>query len=204
MIDTTFLDELASKAPTPGGGGAAAYAGALAAALGSMVCNLTVGKKKYAEVESEMRAALEKLEQVRAQLVGLIDADAEAFSPLAAAYGMPKATPEEQAAKDEALQAALVGACDVPIDIMRAVAEAAEAIEFVAHNGSRLAVSDAGVAAAFAKAAVQGASFNVYINAASMSDAGRAAAYRAQADGIIAEVVARCDAVYDYVMGEVR
>ncbi len=204
MYDTTFIDELASGAPTPGGGGAAAYTGALAAALGSMVCNLTVGKKKYAEVEDGMRAALERLEALRARLVALVDADAAAFAPLAAAYRLPKETPEEQEAKDAALQAALVGACEVPLDIMRALAEAAEEVDYVARNGSRLAVSDAGVAAVFAKAAVQGAAFNVYINVASMADAARAEAYRAEADAIIDQVGARCDAVYAYVMEEVR
>ena len=204
MYDTTFIDELASGAPTPGGGGAAAYTGALAAALGSMVCNLTVGKKKYAEVEDGMRAALERLEALRARFVALVDADAAAFAPLAAAYRLPKETPEEQEAKDAALQAALVGACEVPLDIMRALAEVAEEVDYVARNGSRLAVSDAGVAAVFAKAAVQGAAFNVYINVASMGDAARAEAYRAEADAIIDQVGARCDAVYAYVMEEVR
>lgn len=202
MIDTTFLDELASRAPTPGGGGAAAYAGALAAALGSMVCNLTVGKKKYAAVEDDMCAVLERLEGLRARLVSLVDADAEAFAPLAAAYGMPKETPEEQSAKEAALQEALVSACEVPLAIMRAVSEVADAVEFVAHNGSRLAVSDAGVAAVFAKAAVQGAAFNVYINVASMNDADRAKGYRGEADSLIEQVEVRCDGVYAYVMGE--
>lgn len=204
MYDTTFLDELASKAPTPGGGGASSYAGALAAALGSMVCNLTVGKKTYAEVEPDIRARLERLDALRARLVALVDADAEAFAPLAAAYRMPKGTPEEQAAKSAALQEALIGACDVPLDIMRAVAEVAVAVEYVAHHGSRMAVSDAGAAAVLAKAAVQAAAFNVYINASSMDDAARAASYRDEADELIAQTGARCDAVYDYVMGEVR
>ena len=202
MYDTTFIDELASAAPTPGGGGAAAYVGALAAALGSMVCNLTVGKKKYADVEEGIRAARERLDDARARLVALVDADAEAFAPLAAAYRMPKETPEEQAAKDTALQAALIGACEVPLDIMRAVAEVAEEVDYVARDGSRMAVSDAGVAAVFAKAAVQGAAFNVYINVASMTDVERAAAYRGEAEGIIAEVGARCDKIYASVMNE--
>ena len=142
-MDTTFIDELASAAPTPGGGGASAYVGALASALASMVGNLTVGKKAYAQVEAEVYVTLEKLADVRERLLELVDEDARAFSPLAAAYRMPKATPEEQAAKNEALQAALVGACDVPLEIMERVSDVVELTDFLAHNGSKMALSDA-------------------------------------------------------------
>ena len=118
MVDATFIDALASKAPTPGGGGASACAGALASALASMVGNLTVGKKKYADVEERMQAELVELDDTRARLLALIDEDARAFAPLAAAYGMPKGTDEERAAQSAALQKALVGACEVPLEIM--------------------------------------------------------------------------------------
>ena len=204
MYDTTFLDELAGKAPTPGGGGASAYAGALAAALGSMVCNLTVGKKRYADVEDDIRAQLETLDDLRTRLVELVDADARAFEPLAAAYRLPKETSDELAVKNAALQEALVGACDVPLAIMRAVADVAAAVEYVAHHGSRMAVSDAGAAAVLAKGAVQAAALNIFINAASMDDPERAQGYCRAADELIAQVSERCDAVYAYVMGEIR
>ena len=157
MSDTTFIDQLASAAPTPGGGGASACVGALASALASMVGNLTVGKKTYADVEDDVRASLDRLAALRARLLALVDEDARAFEPLAAAYRLPKATPEEQAAKNAALQQALVGACDVPLAIMRAVAEVVDETEYLAHHGSRMARSDAGVAAAFARAASDGA-----------------------------------------------
>lgn len=200
-MDTAFLDELASKAPTPGGGGAAAYCGALAAALGSMVGNLTAGKPRYVEVEAEVCLHLEHLEAARARLVALVAEDAVAFAPVAAAYKMPKATPEEAAAKEEALQAALTGACEVPLEIMRQCAAVLDSCEFMAHHGSRLAVTDAGVAAVFAKAAVQGARLNVLINVELMSDAAKAQAYRAEADDILGVACRKADEVYLYVEG---
>lgn len=201
ILDTSFLDELASKAPTPGGGGAAAYCGALAAALGSMVGNLTAGKPRYAEVEAEMRSELDRLDAARARLVALVSEDAAAFAPVAAAYKMPKATPEEAAAKENALQAALTGACEVPLEIMRQCAAVLDSCEFMAHHGSRLAVTDAGVAAVFAKAAVQGARLNVLINVELMSDAVQTRAYREEADGLARAACEKADAVYVYVEG---
>lgn len=170
MIDTTFLDQLASKAPTPGGGGAAAYAGALAAALAVMVGNLTVGKKRYAAVEPQVLMAMDDLELMRAELTRLIDRDAEAFAPLAACYGMPRATEQEQAARNEAMQCALVDACQVPLEIMATCLEVLEECDFLAQNGSRLALSDVGCAVALAHAAVHAASLNVIINVKSMED----------------------------------
>ena len=199
MPDTTFIDQLASAAPTPGGGGASAYVGALASARASMVGNLTVGKKTYAAVEDDVRASLDRLAALRVRLLALVDEDARAFEPLAAAYRLPKATPEEQAAKNAALQQALVGACDVPLAIMRAVAEVVDETAYLAESGSRMARSDAGVAAAFARAASDGASLNVYINVASMDDADRAARYREQVDALAARTRARCDNVFDFV-----
>ena len=194
-----FIDQLASAAPTPGGGGASACVGALASALALMVGNLTVGKKTYADVEDDVRASLDRLAALRARLLALVDEDARAFEPLAAAYRLPKATPEEQAAKNAALQQALVGACDVPLAIMRAVAEVVDETEYLAHHGSRMARSDAGVAAAFARAASDGASLNVYINVASMDDADLAARYREETDALAARTRARCDDVFGFV-----
>ena len=194
-MDTTFIDELASAAPTPGGGGAASYVGAVASALASMVGNLTVGKKTYAAVEDDVRARLDALEHLRDKLLALIESDAQAFEPLAASYRMPKATPEEAAAKQAALQLALGPACDVPLIIMRTCAEVIDHADFLARNGSKLAVSDAGAAAVLARAAVVAASMNVYINAASMDDEARADRYRAEADRLIAEANERADGI---------
>ena len=192
-MDTTFIDELASAAPTPGGGGAASYVGAVASALASMVGNLTVGKKTYAAVEDDVRATLERLALLRNKLLALIESDAQAFEPLAASYRMPKATPEEAAAKQAALQLAL-GPC----------AEVIDHADFLARNGSKLAVSDAGAAAVLARAAVVAASMNVYINAASMDDEARADRYRAEADRLIAEANERADGILAYTMDAIR
>ena len=198
-MNTEFIDELASSAPTPGGGGASAYVGALASALASMVGNLTVGKKKYAAVEDQMRERLVRLEDVRARLIVLIEEDERAFQPLADSYHMPHETPEEQAAKHAATQAALVGACEVPLAIMRCVQEVVELTDFMVRHGSALALSDAGVAATFARAAAEGASMTVFINAAAMDDKALAVSYRAQANDIITRVRIRCDSMFDYV-----
>lgn len=204
MLDTTFIDELASKAPTPGGGGACAYVGALSSALASMVGNLTVGKKTYADVEDDVLTVLDGLEDTRRRLLELVEEDARAFEPLAAAYRMPKETPEQVVAKDEMLQAALAGACDVPLEIMRRVSDVVGSVAFLADHGSRLALSDAGVAAAFARAASEGVSLNIYINAAAMDDTVRAAWYRDETDTLAKNVRERCDAVYDQVKTAIK
>lgn len=203
MYDTTFIDELASAAPAPGGGGASAYAGALAAALASMVGNLTIGKKTYADVEDEVRASLSRLATLRERLIALVGEDAVAFEPLAAAYRMPKDTPDEQAAKQAALQRALVGASDVPLAIMRVVADVMDEADYLAHHGSKMARSDAGVAAAFARAASDGASLNIYINAASMNDAVQAAHYRSETESLAARTRERCDELFDFVKASI-
>lgn len=203
MINTEFLDELASKAPTPGGGGAAAYAGALAAALAAMVGNLTVGKKKYADVEPQVKDAIARLDALREKLVNLIDADAEAFGPLAASYGMPRTTPEEIAARDEAQQKALVNACEVPLSIMETCVKVLDECDFLAHHGSRLALSDVGCAVALGRAAVRAASLNVVINIGSMTDANRAEAYQLRMDMMLESADTIEAALYPYVVEQI-
>lgn len=204
MLERTFIDALASKEPTPGGGGASAYGGALASALGSMVANLTVGKKKYADVEAEMYVVLERLAEIRDRLIELIDEDAEAFRPLAASYGMPRETPEEQVAKEKSMQAALGGACEVPLEIMRQCAAVIDQTEYLAFQGSRLALSDVGVAAEFAQAALKGASLNIFINTASMTDRDRAQAYNREAEQLIEQSGEKATKIFAYVMQEIR
>ena len=204
MYDTEFLDQLASKAPTPGGGGAAAYMGATAAALATMVGNLTVGKKKYAAVEDHIRMAMDDLEAMRAELMKLIDADAQAFAPLAACYGMPRETPEQQQARDKAMQEALVGACEVPLDIMSTCLEVLQECDYLAKNGSRLALSDVGCAVVCAHAAVHAASLNVVINVKSIADEERAAAYQQRMEGIIAQADALREELYPYVVDQIK
>lgn len=199
-----FLAELSSKAPTPGGGGTAALVGAAGVALGSMVGSLTTGKKKYAAVEADIQALNAQAETLRGELEALVQADAEAFAPLAAAYGLPKDTPAQAAHKAAVLERALDAACAVPLQIMQKCAEGIVLVEQYAAKGSVLAVSDAGCAAALCKAALQAASLNVFINTKLMQDRARAAALDAQADALLDEYVPRADAVFASVTQKLR
>ena len=199
-----FLAELAGKAPTPGGGGASALVGAAGVALGNMVGSLTVGKKKYAAVEAGIQALNARAETLRGELEALVQADAEAFAPLAAAYGLPKDTPEQAAHKAAVLEKALDAACAVPLQIMEKCAEGITLAEEYAAKGSVMAVSDAGCAAALCKAALQAASLNVFINTKLMTDRSCAGALDARADSLLNEFVPRADAVFESVMQKLR
>ena len=199
-----FLAELASKAPTPGGGGTAALVGAAGVALGNMVGNLTTGKKKYAAVEADIQALNTKADFLRKELEVLVQADADAFAPLAAAYGLPKDTPEQAAHKAAVLEKALDAACAVPLEVMEKCAEGIALVEEYAAKGSVMAVSDAGCAAALCKAALQAASLNVFINTKLMADRERAAALDAKTDKLLDEFVSRADAVFASVTNKLR
>ena len=201
---TRFLAELAGKAPVPGGGGASALVGAAGVALGNMVGCLTTGKKIYAAVEADIQTLNAKAEALRRELEALVQADAEAFAPLAAAYGLPKDTPAQAAHKAAVLEAALDTACAVPLEIMQKCAEGIVLVEQYAAKGSVLAVSDAGCAAALCKAALQSASLNVFINTKLMTDRPRADALDAQADALLNEYVPRADAVFASVTNKLR
>lgn len=133
-----------------------------------------------------------------------MQADAEAFEPLAAAYGLPKDTPEQAAHKAAVLEAALQGACDVPLDIMRKCADGVALVEQYAAKGSALAISDAGCAAALCKAAMQAASLNVFINTRLMADKARAAAFNAEAEALLSEFLPRADTVYAQVEAKLK
>lgn len=191
-----FVEILSTKAPVPGGGGASALVGALGTALGNMVGSLTVGKKKYADVETDMIALKEKAEALQKEFLKLVEEDAKVFEPLSAAYGMPKNTEEERAHKQKVMEAALKEACSVPMEIMQKSCEAIELIEEFAQKGSIIALSDAGVGAAFCKAALLGASLNVFINTKSMTDRETAEALNTQADEMIRVYCARAEAVF--------
>lgn len=199
-----FLEDLAGSAPAPGGGGAAALVGAAGAALGNMVGSLTVGKKKYAAVEADILVLNRRAAALRKQLEGLVQADADAFTPLAAAYKLPKETPEQQAHKAAVLEAALEGACAVPLEIMSACCEGIALAAEYAEKGSVMAVSDAGCAALFCKAALQAAGLNVSINTRLMADNARAAALNAQADAMLAEFVPQADQIYEKLTHSLR
>ena len=199
-----FVDVLASKAPVPGGGGASALVGAIGMALGNMVGSLTVGKKKYADVEADIIALKEKATALQADFLRLVEADAEAFEPLAKAYGMPRETEEEKAEKARVMEIVLKDACSVPMEIMEKCCEAIEIIVEFAAKGSTLAISDAGVGAAFCKAALQGASLNVYINTKSMKNREYAEELNAKCDAMLEKYTKIADEVFESVLGRLK
>ncbi len=165
-----FLDQLASKSPTPGGGSVSALMGAQAAALVSMVCNLTIGKEKYAPVENEMIALLKQSEALRERLMGLIAADVDTFNGLMAAYGLPKETDTEKLNRSAAIQEALKKATQVPLECARACAAVIKLTQSAANHGNVAVISDAGAAVMSAYGGLKSAALNVYINTSSLKD----------------------------------
>ncbi|MCI8505395.1 MAG: cyclodeaminase/cyclohydrolase family protein [Lachnospiraceae bacterium] len=199
-----FVEVLASKSPVPGGGGASALVGAVGTALGNMVGSLTVGKKKYADVEEEMWELKGKADTLQKELLTLIERDAEVFEPLSKAYGMPRATEEEKAEKARVMEIVLKDACSVPMEIMEKCCEALDLIVEFAAKGSALAISDAGVGAVFCKAALQGASLNVYINTKSMANRAYAEELNQKADAMLAKYTKLADEVFESVLGRLK
>jgi formiminotetrahydrofolate cyclodeaminase len=165
-----FLNELASNSPAPGGGSVAALAGAAGAALTSMVCNLTVGKKKYADVQGEMLTVLQKSEELRKEFTELIDKDTEAFNALLAAFGKPKGTDQEQMARTIAIQDATKSATLIPLRVMQVCQQALHHARTVAQKGNKNSASDAGVAALMLQASCAGGGLNVRINLRGLTD----------------------------------
>ena len=195
-----FVEMLASDAPVPGGGGAAALVGAVGTALGNMVASLTVGKKKYAAVEDEIRALAAKCTKLQAELLDAVRADAENFEPLAAAYAIPKDDP----CRAEVLEAASVQACATPMRILELCAAAVSAVAALAEKGSRLAVSDAGCAAACIGASARSAALNLYINTKTMRDRAVADDLNRRADALLRDTEEKTNAVYEQVLRGLR
>ncbi len=195
-----FTELLASSDPVPGGGGASALVACVGIALGDMVGELTVGKKKYADVENEVRGLMEKAQSLRKNLLVLIDADAEAFAPLARAYSIPKDDPS----RAEIMEAALKTAAGAPMEILRACAKALDLIRGFAEMGSRLAISDAGCGALFCKAAMEAAALNVFINTKLMQDREYARSLEQEADALLQKYRREADDIYELVSGMIR
>lgn len=191
-----FIQELSSKAPIPGGGGASALVGALSASLTHMVGALTVGKPKYAAVEAEMQELLNDTEALANRFLALMDEDAEAFEPLAQAYRLPKETDEEKANKAILMEAALKSAVQPPLEIMETCAKALPLIALCAEKGSVVAVSDAGVAASLCRAALEGASLNVFINTQGMQDKAYAESLNTRAKELLVKAGAEAEALF--------
>lgn len=190
-----FTMALASKAAVPGGGGAAALAGALGAALGVMVGNLTVGKAKYADVQEKIKGLMAEAESLRQKLIGLVEADATAFEPLSKAYTIPKDDPE----RPRIMEACLRDACEPPLEMMRAVCRVIELQKDFAQKGSALAVSDAGCGVVFCWAALYAAALNVRVNTRLMTDRAYAEATNAECDDMVQKYWRIAEEVYEDV-----
>lgn len=199
-----FLEVLSSKEPVPGGGGASALAGALGNALGQMVANLTIGKKKYADVEAEIKELLGRMQKLQAAFVTLADRDAQVFAPLAQCYSLPSLTEEEKAYKEKVMEERLLDASFVPLEIMEHAVAMLGILEILGDKGSRLAVSDVGVGVQFIHASLLGAVMNVYINTKSMKNREKAEELNARAGQLIEEGTAWADRIYAKVLDQLR
>jgi methenyltetrahydrofolate cyclohydrolase len=191
-----FTEILASSAPTPGGGGASALVGALGTALGSMVGNLTLGKKKYESVQEDIKIILVKAEALQNKFLSLVEDDGEVFEPLSKAYGLPKSTEEERQKRDEVMEEALRLACSVPVKIMEVAMEAIVLHEELAVKGTKIAISDVGVGVLLCKSALMGASLNVFINTKLMKDREYALMINAKADEMLKVGKEKADKIY--------
>lgn len=192
-----FTSQLSSAAPVPGGGGASALMGAVSASLCSMVGNLTSGKKKYAEYQQDIERIIADAVALNEKMLSLIEKDAEAFEPLAKVYSIPK----EEPGRDEILEKALYEAAMAPLEIVKCSAEVSALIKELVVKGSRLAISDVGVAASACEACAKGAAMNVYINTKLMKDRECAAKLNAETIALVDEVSAVSKAAYDEVKG---
>ena len=194
-----FVSVLASNAPVPGGGGASALVGAIGTALGNMVGSLTVGKKKYADVQDEILELKAKADKLQEQLLAMVEKDAEVFEPLSKAYGLPSTTEEEKAEKAKVMEVVLKEASEAPFGIMELCMESINVVERFSQIGSKIAISDAGCAAACCKAALNAASLNVFINTRLMKDRAYADAMNKRAEEMLQLGNIKADAIFDTV-----
>lgn len=194
-----FLDDLASGNPTPGGGSAAAIMGAMGAALVSMVCNVTIGKKGYENVEAEMRSVLSESERVRRRLTAMVAEDIAAFDSILAAYKLPKSTEEDKAARAAAIQAGLRRATEVPLDCARVCAEVIALSRRASEQGYLNVISDGGVGVLAGYTGLRSAALNVYINAPALKDRVFAEQATAELEKLLAFCGAESEAVYKIV-----
>lgn len=197
-----FVRVLSSSAPVPGGGGAAALVGAIGTALSGMVGSLTVGKKKYADVQEEVLSLKAQSDELHAKLLSMVDKDAKAFEPLSRAYGLPGSTDEEKAEKAQIMEVALKEASEPPFEIMNLCLDSINVIERFSKIGSKLAISDAGCAAACCKAALNAACLNVFINTRLMKDRAYADAINKRAEEMLELGSVKADAIFDTVRAQ--
>ena len=199
---SAFADLLASDAPAPGGGSAAALTGALGASLTAMVCALTVGKQKYADVQDLAATAQKKARELKIRFLDVMDRDTEAFNAVAAVFAMPKSTDEEKAARAAAMQEALKGCTGTPLEMMELAVESLELTDSVLGKSNASAASDLGVSALSMRAAIQGAWLNVLINIGSFKDRELAEEYRARGEALLARALPLADRIYKTVLDD--
>lgn len=199
-----FIEVLGSKNAVPGGGGAASLVAAIGISLSEMVSSLTIGKKKYADVEDEVKEIKEKCQRLEKDFLELINQDAEVFLPLSKAYSLPKETEEEIKYKDEVMEKALLEAVKVPLEIMKKCEEAVVITKRISEIGSKLAISDAGCAAITIKSALESAALNVYINTSSMKNVEVADKLDKECEDILNRNLIICDEVYKNVLSKVK
>jgi methenyltetrahydrofolate cyclohydrolase len=195
----TFLDNLASAAPTPGGGSAAAVIGAMGAALISMVCNVTLGKKGQESVAPAMQAVRDESERLRARLTSMVAEDIAAFDGLMAAYRLPKVSEDEKSRRSDTIQTTLRAATEAPLACARACAEVVALSRRAAEHGFSGVVSDAGVGVLAANSALRSAALNVYINAPSLKDRAYAGAAVDEIEKLLAMSARESEAVFELV-----
>ena len=200
MTVTQFANVLASDAPAPGGGSTAALAGALGAALTAMVCELTVGKKQFAEIREDILAVQAKASELQNAFLDVMDRDTDAFLVVSNAFAMPKATDEEKAARSAAIQKGLEGCTAPPFEMIELAAQTIELIESLLGRFNTASASDLGVGALSLRTAVQGAWLNVLINIGSLKNKELAEDYRAKGTALVERVVAAADRVYAQVL----
>lgn len=195
-----FVWAIAEKAPTPGGGAVAAYVGALSAALGAMTGQYTLGKRKYAEFEEDVKTVLLRLNELAQELIDLMDADAQAFEPLSHAYAIPSSDPT----KAEVLEMATRGALEVPRQVVACICKVVPLLEELTVKGTKMLQSDVGCAASLAAAALDCAALNVFVNTGSLADKRFAASVEEEVDTSVSEFGARARNVYAHVIDELR
>lgn len=199
-----FLEVLSSKAPVPGGGGAAGLVAAIGMSLGAMVGNLTTGKKKYAEYQEEIEESIKKANELTKELALCMDRDAESFEPLSKAYGLPKDTEEQLAYRTKVMEEALVAASEAPLAMMEVIMKALKLLERLSVIGSRIAISDVGVGVAMCRAAMNGASLNVYINTKLMKNREVADDMNSKADILVADANDLADEIFENVVDAIK
>lgn len=200
MQVTEFVNLMASDAPAPGGGSAAALEGALGAALTAMVCALTVGKKKYADVQELAVESQKKAEDLKARFVDVMDRDTEAFNAVSAVFAMPKDTDEQKAARKAAMQEALKGCTKTPFEMMQLACETLELTRSLVGRLNASAASDLGCSALALRAAIQGAWLNVLINISGINDEAFAAEYRANGQALLDKALPLADEIYEEIL----